>query len=75
MIETVPTLRAVTTPALLTTAIVVSLLVHVGVMPVRTSPFMSDSEAVTVTVSPTSREMFVGETNTEATLEMAVRSW
>ena len=37
-------------------------------------PLTSDSVAVTVTVSPTSSEMFVGVTKTEATLEVAVTS-
>ena len=71
---TLPTLRAVTKPPLFTTAMVVSLLLHVTEGPVSTMPLMSDSEAVIVTVSPTSREMFVGVRNTEATAVLFVRS-
>lgn len=71
---TLPTLRAVTKPPLFTTAMVVSLLLHVTERPVSTMPLMSDSEAVMVTVSPTSRDMFVGTRNTEATGVVFVRS-
>ena len=65
---TVPTLRAVTRPELFTTAMVVSALVHVADRPGRMMPFTSVSEAVKVSVSPTSREMVVGATNTLATV-------
>src|ERR1019366_2243956 len=73
---TVPTLRAVTRPAPFTTAIVVSVLLHVIERPGSRMPFASDAEAVKVSVSPTSREMFVGEMNTlAASVELVTPLW
>jgi len=69
-----PTFLAVTIPEVPTTAMFVSLLAHVTGFPVRARPLMSDSDAVIVTVSPTSREMFVGVRKTDATLLALVTS-
>jgi len=74
VIETLPTLRAVTSPAVLTVAMVVSLLAHVGVTPVTMMPDVSDAEAAIVTVSPTSSDKVVGLTETLATLAEGPRS-